>query len=64
MIWRSCVQRSRQAIEAQHLLATWLRTRGLRLSEAKTHIRHLTEGFDFLGFNIRHYPAPQSSRSG
>jgi RNA-directed DNA polymerase len=27
-------------------------------------MRHLTEGFDFLGFNIRHYPAPQSSRSG
>jgi RNA-directed DNA polymerase len=52
------------AIDAQHLLATWLGTRGLRLSEEKTHIRHLTEGFDFLGFNIRHYPAPQSSRSG
>jgi RNA-directed DNA polymerase len=52
------------AIEAQHLLATWLGTRGLRLSEAKTHIRHLTEGFDFLGFNIRHYPTPHSSRSG
>jgi RNA-directed DNA polymerase len=52
------------AIDAQHLLATWLGTRGLRLSEAKTHIRHLTEGFDFLGFNIRHYPAPQISRSG
>jgi RNA-directed DNA polymerase len=53
-----------QAIEAKELLAQWLRTRGLRLSEAKTHIRHLTEGFNFLGFNIRHYPAPQSSRSG
>jgi RNA-directed DNA polymerase len=52
------------AIDAQHLLATWLETRGLRLSEAKTHIRHLTEGFDFLGFNIRHDPAPQRSRSG
>ena len=36
----------------------------LRWSEAKTHIRHLTEGFDFLGFHIRHYPAPNSSRSG
>jgi RNA-directed DNA polymerase len=34
------------------------------LSEAKTRIRHLTEGVDFLGFNIRHYPVPQSSRSG
>jgi RNA-directed DNA polymerase len=52
------------AIDAKHRLATWLGTRGLRLSAAKTHIRHLTEGFDFLGFNIRHYPAPQSSRSG
>jgi RNA-directed DNA polymerase len=53
-----------EAIEAQDSLATWLGTRGLRLSEAKTHIRHLSEGFDFLGFNIRHCPAPQSSRSG
>jgi RNA-directed DNA polymerase len=52
------------AIEAQHLLATWLGTRGLRLSEPKTHIRHLTEGFDFLGLNIPHYPTPHSSRSG
>jgi RNA-directed DNA polymerase len=52
------------AIEAQHLLATWLGTRGWRWSDAKTHIRHLTEGFDFLGFNIRHYPAPLNSRSG
>jgi len=52
------------AIDAQDILATWLGTRGLRLSEEKTHIRHLTEGFDFLGFNIRHYPAPQSSCSG
>jgi RNA-directed DNA polymerase len=39
--------------EAQHLLSTWLRTRGLRLSDEKTHIRHLREGFNFLGFNIR-----------
>jgi RNA-directed DNA polymerase len=25
---------------------------------------HLTEGFDFLGFNVRHYPAPTTSRTG
>ena len=25
---------------------------------------HLTEGFGILGYHIRHYPAPQSSRSG
>jgi RNA-directed DNA polymerase len=53
-----------KAIEAQHLLSTWLGTRGLRLSDEKTHICHLREGFNFLGFNIRHYPTPNSSRSG
>jgi RNA-directed DNA polymerase len=53
-----------KAIEAQHLLATWLETRGLKLSDEKTHIRHLREGFNFLGFNIRYYPMPHSSRSG
>ena len=42
----------------------WLKERGLSLSEEKTRIVHLTEGFDFLGFNIRHYPAPQTSRTG
>jgi len=53
-----------KAIEAQGILSTWLGTRGLRLSGEKTHIRHLREGFNFLGFNIRHYPTPNSSRSG
>ncbi len=53
-----------QAVEAQRLLSTWLGTRGLRLSGEKTHLRHLREGFNFLGFNIRHYPTPNSSRSG
>ena len=53
-----------KAVEAQHLLSTWLGTRGLRLSGEKTHIRHLREGFNFLGFNVRHYPTPNSSRSG
>ncbi|HEY5870165.1 MAG TPA: group II intron maturase-specific domain-containing protein [Candidatus Tectomicrobia bacterium] len=53
-----------EAMEAKTLLAQWLASRGLRWSEAKTHIRHLTEGFDFLGFHIRHHPAPNSARSG
>ena len=51
-------------MEAKTILADWLHTRGLQISEEKTHIRHLQEGFDFLGFNIRHYPTPNSSRSG
>jgi len=52
------------AEQVQGILAAWLKERGLTLSEEKTRIVHLTEGFDFLGFNIRHYPAPQTSRTG
>jgi RNA-directed DNA polymerase len=46
------------------VLPAWLAERGLSLSEEKTRIVHLSEGFDFLGFNVRHYPCPQTSRSG
>jgi RNA-directed DNA polymerase len=42
------------------LLSDWLQQRGLRLSEEKTQIVHLTEGFDFLGFNCRHYKTPRT----
>ena len=53
-----------KAIEAQAILSQWLGVRGLRLADDKTHIRHLRDGFNFLAFNIRHYPTPNSSRSG
>jgi len=33
----------------------FLATRGLSLSEEKTKITHITEGFDFLGQNVRKY---------
>jgi RNA-directed DNA polymerase len=52
------------AEQVQKILVEWLKERGLTLSEEKTRIVHLTEGFDFLGFNARHYPAPQTSRTG
>ena len=32
------------------ILTDWLSKRGLALSPEKTHIVHLTEGFNFLGF--------------
>ena len=54
----------KDAEQVQKILTEWLKERGLTLSEEKTRIVHLTEGFDFLGFNIRHYPAPQTSRTG
>lgn len=52
------------AYAAKDDIQTWLQPRGLRLSEAKTKVTHLSEGFDFLGFNVRHYPTPASSRTG
>ena len=36
-------------------LNLWLRKRGLSLSQEKTNISHIGEGFNFLGFNIRMY---------
>lgn len=42
--------------QARATLQSWLKERGLKFSEEKTRIRHMTEGFEFLGFYIRHYP--------
>ncbi len=33
----------------------WLSERGLEISDEKTRIVHIKDGFDFLGFNLRHY---------
>lgn len=33
----------------------WLAIRGLHLNEEKTQLRHINEGFNFLGFNIRRF---------
>jgi RNA-directed DNA polymerase len=43
------------AEKAKEDLRKWLTVRGLDLSEEKTRIVHLTEGFDFLSYNVRHY---------
>ncbi len=45
-----------QAEHAKARLAKWLAPRGLAFNEDKTRIVHLSEGFDFLGFNVRRYP--------
>ena len=37
------------------LIRQFMAERGLMLSEEKTKITHISEGFDFLGFNIREY---------
>lgn len=37
------------------LIKEFLKERGLSLSDEKTKITHINDGFDFLGFNIRKY---------
>ncbi len=41
--------------KAQIQIKQWLSERGLELSEEKTKITSIDDGFDFLGFNFRHY---------
>ena len=36
-------------------IVSFLAVRGLQLSEEKTKITHIDDGFDFLGFNVRKY---------
>ena len=44
-----------QAEQVKARLAAWLAPRGLAFNEDKTRIVHLSEGSDFLGFNVRRY---------
>lgn len=56
--------------EIKPRVVTFLKERGLELSEEKTRITHIEDGFDFLGFNLRKYngtllikPAKKSIKS-
>jgi RNA-directed DNA polymerase len=51
----ACCHSRQQAEQIKARLAAWLTPRGLAFNEDKTRIVHLTEGFDFLGFNVRRY---------
>jgi RNA-directed DNA polymerase len=50
-----CAFSKEHAAQVKTRLAEWLASRGLVFNEDKTKIVHLTEGFDFLGFNVRRY---------
>lgn len=48
--------KTREQIEAiAPRVKQWLSKRGLELSEEKTRIVNIANGFDFLGFNLKHY---------
>jgi RNA-directed DNA polymerase len=49
---------------AKQILIGWLSERGLKMADEKTRLVHLQDGFNFLGFNIRHYPAPTTNKIG
>ncbi len=51
-----CCHSRQQAEQVKAQLAGWLEPRGLAFNDAKTRIVPLSEGFDFLGFNLRRYP--------
>jgi RNA-directed DNA polymerase len=50
-----CCRTRQQAEQVKAQLAGWLAPRGLTFNEDKTQIVHASQGFDFLGFNIRRY---------
>ncbi|MGH3869889.1 MAG: reverse transcriptase domain-containing protein [Pseudonocardiaceae bacterium] len=51
----ACAHSREQAEQVKARLADWLAPRGLAFNEDKTKIVHLSEGFDFLGMNVRRY---------
>ena len=53
------------ANEVRPWVEAFLAVRGLQLSEEKTRITHIDDGFDFLGWNFRKYSGNcSSSRAG
>ena len=51
----TCENRETLENEIKLMVKEFLADRGLTLSEEKTKITHIDDGFDFLGFNIRKY---------
>ncbi len=51
----TCASKEVLENDIKPLIADFLAERGLTLSEEKTHITHINDGFDFLGFNHRKY---------
>ncbi len=48
--------KNRDALEEiRPRIKQWLSERGLEISTEKTKLIHIDQGFDFLGFNLRHY---------
>jgi RNA-directed DNA polymerase len=57
-----CAKSKEACIRAKEIIGNWLNIRGLELSEEKTKILSIEQGFDFLGFNIRQYKTKSKRR--
>ena len=57
-----CISK-KEAERCKQIVSEWLKQTGLELSEEKTRISHLTQGFDFLGWNFRKHKCT-TRRSG
>lgn len=44
-----------EARKTQIEIATWLKSKGLTIATNKTRVVHVSEGFDFLGVNVRQF---------
>ena len=53
---------SEEAMSMYERLKPYLEKRGLKLADDKTRITHISEGFDFLGFNLRQYKTNNGMR--
>jgi RNA-directed DNA polymerase len=51
-----------EAMNNYQKLKTYLNKRGLSLADDKTKVTHISEGFDFLGFNLRQYQTNNGMR--
>lgn len=49
------ISKEKLETEVKPVIESFLTERGLTLSEEKTRITHINEGFNFLGANIRKY---------
>jgi RNA-directed DNA polymerase len=51
----TCANKDYLENQVKPLIQAFLLERGLELSQEKSNITHINDGFDFLGFNIRKY---------
>jgi RNA-directed DNA polymerase len=52
----------KEANDLYNKLKPYLEKRGLELAQEKTKVTHITDGFDFLGFNVRKYTTENGTK--